>query len=335
MKSNLTLLLESLTEENNLQFQIIWLEEALKDEKLLSILKKLSWEDGHFSNFLEPYLAKRLGPKSTRIFIAYTKKGSPVGMAYVYTKKGSSYYSMNGPNFGIFVSSRMRRKGIGTALVSKVREYYKRDFIVGRADNPKFFAKVGLEEELEEQCALASGGVAGTSLVGGFKTDEFRPAPEVILKEELKTNRILKVICDKELSKASYDTVIDFIKFSNRILKIEILPVIHLHTIKKPEMTTGMYDRNNNAIHALVGKRLIVDVLRTLAHELTHRRQDETGSLDAQLEKQDSLDEMGDINTGYENEAYTLAGNIVKIFCRKYSKVTRDQLYQLQENKKF
>jgi len=190
------------------------------------------------------------------------------------------------------------------------------------------------EEELEEQCVLAGGGVAGTSAAGGFIKGGFRAPLEEDL-EPAKTKRILKVICDKELNKTSLETVIDFIKFSNGILKIETLPVIHLHTIKKPDMTTGMYDRNNNHIHALVGKRLIVDVLRTLAHELTHRRQDETGSLDAQLADNDGLDEMGDINTGYENEAYTLAGNIVKIFCRKYSKITRDQLYQLQENKKF
>lgn len=200
------------------------------------------------------------------------------------------------------------------------------------------------EEELEEQCAISAGGggmvskgtMAGTTSALGMHVKDFRPAPKIVLEDETpKNKRVLKVICDKELNKTSLETVIDFIKFTNGILKIETLPVIHLHTIKKPDMTTGMYDRNHNHIHALVGKRLIVDVLRTLAHELTHRRQDETGSLETQLADSNGLDEMGDINTGYENEAYTLAGNIVKIFCRKYSKVTRDQLYQLQENKKF
>jgi len=201
------------------------------------------------------------------------------------------------------------------------------------------------EEELEEQCAISGGGgamaskgtIAGTTSAPGMNVKDFMPAPKVVLEEDEtpKPKRILKVICDKELNPTSLTTVVDFIKFSNGILKIEKLPVIHLHSVKKPEMTTGMYDRGGNAIHALIGKRLIVDVLRTIAHELTHRRQDETGSLDAQLADSDGLDEMGDINTGYENEAYTLAGNIVKIFCRKYSKITRDQLYQLQENKKF
>lgn len=203
------------------------------------------------------------------------------------------------------------------------------------------------EDELEEHVALAAGGVGATSTGLGFNTDEFSPPSKhrrlneqiaITIAPASKVKRTLKVVCDKELNPTSLQTVVDFIKFSNGVLKIETLPVIHLHTIKKPDMTTGAYDRNTNHIHALVGKRLIVDVLRTLAHELTHRRQDETGSLDAQLANADHMDEMGDINTGYENEAYTLAGNLVKIFCRKYpndKRISKEQLYQLQENKKF
>ena len=148
------------------------------------------------------------------------------------------------------------------------------------------------------------------------------------------TKKKLKIVCDKELNPKSYETIIDFIKFCNRILKIEDMPTMHLHMIKKPEMTTGMYNRSNNTMHILVGKRLIVDVLRTIAHELTHRRQDEVGLLDKHLANVDPMNEMGDIDTVYENEAYTLAGNIVKIFCRKYKKIPKDELYQLNENKK-
>jgi len=154
-------------------------------------------------------------------------------------------------------------------------------------------------------------------------------------ENHMPTKKKLKIVCDKELNPKSYETIIDFIKFCNRILKIEDMPTMHLHMIKKPEMTTGMYNRSNNTMHILVGKRLIVDVLRTIAHELTHRRQDETGLLDKHLENVDPMNEMGDIDTIYENEAYTLAGNIVKIFCRKYKKISKDDLYQLNENKRW
>lgn len=133
----------------------------------------------------------------------------------------------------------------------------------------------------------------------------------------------------------SLNVLIDFLKFCNSILKLEDFPDIYLHTIKKPDMTTGMYNRSEHMIHVLVGKRLLVDVLRTIAHELTHARQHETGLLDIHLANVDPMNEMGDIDTVYENEAYTLAGNIVKIFCRKYKKVSKDDLYQLNENKRW
>lgn len=136
------------------------------------------------------------------------------------------------------------------------------------------------------------------------------------------------------MKQESLTVLIDFLKFCNSILKMEDMPDIYLHTIKKPDMTTGMYNRGEHMIHVLVGKRLLVDVLRTIAHELTHARQHETGLLDIHLANVDPMDEMGDIDTVYENEAYTLAGNIVKIFCRKYKRIPKDELYQLNENKK-
>ncbi len=153
------------------------------------------------------------------------------------------------------------------------------------------------------------------------------------LNESFHQKKKLTITCDRPLKTKSLETIVDFIKFCNGILKIEELPTMHLHTVKKPEMTTGMYKRDDNTMHVLLGKRLIVDVLRTIAHELTHRRQDETGLLAKHLANIDPVNEMGDIDTIYENEAYTLAGNIVKIFCRKYPKITKDELYQLNENK--
>lgn len=151
-----------------------------------------------------------------------------------------------------------------------------------------------------------------------------------------KTDRV-RIFQDKghPIKQDSLNVLIDFLKFCNRILKMEDMPDIYLHTIKKPDMTTGMYNRSEHVIHVLVGKRLLVDVLRTIAHELTHARQEETGLLDKHLANVDPMNEMGDIDTIYENEAYTLAGNIVKIFCRKYKRISKDDLYQLNENKRY
>jgi hypothetical protein len=178
--------------------------------------------------------------------------------------------------------------------------------------------------------------VADTMWNYGDKPTGDTPATRVkyIALEEsvnLRKKQTVKVIVDKQLQQKSFETIIDFIKFTNSILKLNNLPAIYLHTIKKPEMTTGMFNRQTNTLHVLVGKRLIVDVLRTIAHELTHAKQHEAGLLDIHLANIDFNNEMADIDTPYENEAYTLAGNIVKIFCRKYPKITKDELYQLNE----
>jgi hypothetical protein len=161
----------------------------------------------------------------------------------------------------------------------------------------------------------------------------------IALEEQVtaKKRDTVKIYQDKghPVSQKSLNVLIDFLKFCNSILKLEDMPDIYLHMIKKPDMTTGMYDRSKHIIHVLFGKRLLVDVMRTIAHELTHARQEETGLLDKHLANVDPMDEMGDIDTVYENEAYTLAGNIVKIFCRKYKRIPKDELYQLNENKRW
>ena len=177
----------------------------------------------------------------------------------------------------------------------------------------------------------------------GDKPTGILPANKVkyIALEEVvsldKTPKKVRIYQDKghPVSQQSLNVLIDFLKFCNSILKLEDMPDIYLHMIKKPEMTTGMYNRGDHIIHVLFGKRLLVDVMRTIAHELTHARQEETGLLDKHLANVDPMDEMGDIDTVYENEAYTLAGNIVKIFCRKYKRISKDELYQLNENKRW
>lgn len=165
------------------------------------------------------------------------------------------------------------------------------------------------------------------------------PLPVIIpvkysLLECYAPKKVVKVICDKQIKPQSVRTISDFLKFCQKYLGIHDFPIINLHTVKHENMTTGAYDMATNNINCLVGKRLIVDVLRTLAHELVHRKQHERGDLETQLSEIDPMDEMGDIDTDFENEAYTLAGNLVKIYCRKQKVLPKDELYALNENKK-
>lgn len=143
----------------------------------------------------------------------------------------------------------------------------------------------------------------------------------------------IKIVCDKKLEKDTENLIKDFVLFCQKYLKIKSFPKIYLFKEKHEGMTTGSYDLANNIINVLIGKRLVVDVLRTIAHELTHKMQHERGDLEEKLSEIDPTDEMGDIDTDFENEAYTLAGNLVKIYCRKQKILPKDELYSLNESK--
>lgn len=195
--------------------------------------------------------------------------------------------------------------------------------------------KEALEERsLEEQNALATGNVAATS-TGGKKPKKNDLWANPTLEEQALGKQtdgqpiVVKIKCEKKLDPKSIEVIKDFIRFCQGKLHIDKFPHFYFHSTKKPNMTTGCYMMDDNTLHVLVGHRLIMDVLRTIAHELTHRKQHETGLLDQELAKQDPLDEMGDLNTVYENEAYEKSGNFVKEFARRTSH--RDYIYSLYE----
>lgn len=157
-------------------------------------------------------------------------------------------------------------------------------------------------------------------------------AKYVALEENATKNPItVKITCEKRPSDKYLQVLQDFIRFCQNKLQIETFPHIFLHVNKKPGMTTGSYERPDNKIHVLVKNRLLVDVLRTISHELTHRYQDESGFLDQELSKVDPMDEMGDLNTPYENEAYEKSGNFVKEFMRIYNGLPKSEVYELNE----
>jgi len=87
-------------------------------------------------------------------------------------------------------------------------------------------------------------------------------------------------------------------------LDIKQLPKIEL--LDKPMNTSfGTYDADNNCLYLVTAGRHPIDVLRTLAHELTHHKQNLAGQLDAN---------SGDTGTDEENEANANAGIVMRDF---------------------
>jgi hypothetical protein len=102
----------------------------------------------------------------------------------------------------------------------------------------------------------------------------------------------------------------DFVKFVVAELKLQHMPQVKLR--KDPEWpkrhkTFGRYQDDAKTLEVAWGNRHIMDVLRTVAHELTHKRQHE---------REDVPASAGETGSEYENEANARAGILMRDWAR-------------------
>ena len=111
-------------------------------------------------------------------------------------------------------------------------------------------------------------------------------------------------------------TIGEFIKFAIKNLGIQNPPrnlSLSYDTAKAKEMRSfGYFDPNNNKIWVYVGNRNMGDILRTLAHELVHRKQDEDGRISY---------ESGKTGSDIENEANAKAGILLRDFGKQHEEI--------------
>lgn len=115
--------------------------------------------------------------------------------------------------------------------------------------------------------------------------------------------------------------IVDFIDFCKESIGIKQLPKIKFIKDRSwvvKNRTFGQYENNTRSLIVYIGNRNLADICRTLAHELTHHKQNELGLLDVN---------SGQTGSPIENEAHEIAG----IIMREYGKV-QPLIY---ENKQF
>jgi hypothetical protein len=122
----------------------------------------------------------------------------------------------------------------------------------------------------------------------------------------------------------------DFCNFCKEKLGIKVMPTIRLVAKKKSGMSTGSYTPSLNYVNVLAAHRALLDILRSIAHELVHRMQDETGAL-ANIGQQGDRGETDktDVGTWFEDEANAKGGALIKEFSRTYNKIPPNTLYEL------
>jgi phosphopantetheine adenylyltransferase len=119
----------------------------------------------------------------------------------------------------------------------------------------------------------------------------------------------------------SGDVVNDFIDFAVKALELSNIPEIEFtddEELARNMHSLGAYNPETGKLLVVKGPRLTADILRTLGHELVHRKQDEIEKLG-----------QGDGATGspIENEANAAAG----ILLRKFGEYRPEIFEQLQE----
>lgn len=126
--------------------------------------------------------------------------------------------------------------------------------------------------------------------------------------------KIRDFICEQtqEQTKETFVSMFEkFLPVAMQVLDLDSLPKMKfLPDIKtNGQPSFGMYSTGNRHLYIALANRHPIDILRTIAHELTHYSQD----LNDELE-----DNSGDTGSPHENQANLKAGIIMRLFNKKY-----------------
>jgi hypothetical protein len=105
-----------------------------------------------------------------------------------------------------------------------------------------------------------------------------------------------------------------FVKFVKDQLELDTIPVISIQNHRKNLKTTANYDytKDEKIIKVCSKGRALVDVMRSIAHEMVHHKQFEQGRLKVQ---------PPDIGGEIEDEANAKAGQYIKMFAKQDSTI--------------
>lgn len=110
------------------------------------------------------------------------------------------------------------------------------------------------------------------------------------------------------------DKLNKFVKFVKDELGIEKMPTVSIQNHREGLKTTANYDytKENKVIKVCSKNRALVDVMRSIAHELVHHKQFEQGRLEVK---------PPDIGGEIEDEANAKAGQYIKMFAKQDSSI--------------
>ena len=131
--------------------------------------------------------------------------------------------------------------------------------------------------------------------------------------------KITELLVEGRESKATFiDMFKKFLPLAMKILNIDRLPKMNFEAEidSGGQPSFGMYVNNEKTLHVAILNRHPVDILRTVAHELVHYKQDISIKLN---------DNSGETGSPEENQAHEIAGVIMRHFNKQYPEFLKSQ----------
>jgi len=131
--------------------------------------------------------------------------------------------------------------------------------------------------------------------------------------------KITELLTEGRESKETFvDMFKKFLPLAMEILEIDRLPKMNFESEidSGGQPSFGMYVNDEKTLHVAILNRHPVDILRTVAHELVHFRQDIRDELN---------DNSGETGSPEENQAHEIAGVIMRNFNKQYPQFLRSQ----------
>jgi|TARA_Y100000114_G_C11574962_1_gene238262 hypothetical protein len=131
----------------------------------------------------------------------------------------------------------------------------------------------------------------------------------------------MKLLIDKNLNipEEKCKTIAQFCLYCANMLPIEGEFKVYVVSEREPYSisTTAVYMTNKNCCYIYGKNRAIPDIMRSIAHEMTHMMQDQTGLIRGQIR---------DAGGFHEDQANARAGELLKRFVREDS--SRKSIYE-------
>lgn len=182
-----------------------------------------------------------------------------------------------------------------------------------KEEKPKKDAEDLLKEKTEHY--VPTTGMFNRNLTVQQKIDKLNPA-RAIEKSKIWHKKFAHHNPETgDVTESKIKNINDFVEYATNRLNLNERPKVKLVTGKaytESQSSLGGYSDDTKEIFVAIENRLTADILRTLAHEMAHRKQDEMGLIT-------NPEKDGQTGSPIENKAHIVAG----ILMREYGKLNK------------